>query len=685
MAAIFRTRNPYLILILIVVLLLASCTLGGEDLPKQTRLASESTLPKPQETATATIIPTPTTPPRRLTICLGAEPENLFIYGGLSLAQRQILDAIYDGPIDMVGYQYHPIILEKLPVIADGDAVVQPVTVQAGDLVVNNTGQLVKLDLREVVRPFGCSSSDCAIPWEGDPLELSQLSATFTLKENLKWSDSAPLTAADSVFSYQIAAQCQNDSGSCGGLGLVMRDGREILPRTASYEAVDERSVRWIGVPGFLDPTYQTNFFIPLPEHQLSRIAPGDLFSSPEAAQQPLGWGPYVITSWIPGESISLRANPLYFRAQEAEPKFDELLYRFIGQQGDNHLDLITSGGCDLLDQAASQVLMNGEIEELMQLQDEGRVMAQLAAGPIWEHVDFGIQPLSYDDGYQPGIDRPDYFRDVRIRQAFSMCMDRQRIVDELLFGQSAVPISYIPEEHPLFNPDVYRYEYDPAAGSQLLQQAGWIDHDADPQTPRQAFGIQGIVDGTPMVMNYWTSNAEQRQAASQILADSLAECGIQVELLLGPGSEVFAPGPDGPVFGRRFDLAQFAWSAGSQPTCNLWTSEQIPGDPNLEDENGTALFPYGWGGVNAAGFVDNSYDQACEQALGTIPGQPGYLENHQSVQAIFAEQLPVIPLYQHLKLAVSRSDMCGFSLDASATSEFWNIENFDYGEGCPE
>lgn len=680
----FRASYHLLFFILLGVLLLFGCTLGGEELPTQTSLAGESTLPGPQSTATSTIQPTPTIPPRRLTICLGAEPQTLFIYGGISLAQSHILEAIYDGPIDMVGYQYHPVILEKLPDIEDGDAVIEPVSVQAGDLVVNDAGQLVQLNLGEVVRPFGCSSSLCAVTWEGEPLELAQLSATFILHENLKWSDSAPLTAADSVFSYQIASQCQTESGACGGLGLAMRSGQEILPRTASYETVDERSVRWAGVPGFLDPTYQTNFFIPLPEHHLSGYSVQELFSAAEAGRQPLGWGPYVVTSWIPGEHISLRANPLYFRAQEAEPKFDELLYRFIGQEAGDNLELITSGGCDLLDQGASQILLNGGIEKLFQLEDEGRLMAHFAAGPVWEHADFGIQPLSYDDGYQPGIDRPDYFGDVRVRQAFSLCMDRQKVVDEKLYGQSSIPVSYLPEEHPLFNPEVSRYKFDPNAGSQLLQQAGWIDHDGIPQTPRQALGIQGIVDGTPLMVTYITSNAQQRQAASQVLADSLAECGIQLELFYGPGEEVFAPGPDGSVFGRRFDLAQFAWSAGNESACNLWISEQIPGDPNLEDESGTALFPYGWGGVNETGFRDNTYDMACEQALGMVPGQPGYIENHQSVQTVFSEQLPVIPLYQHLKLAVTRSDMCGFSLDASATSELWNIENYDYGEGCP-
>ena len=177
--------------------------------------------------------------------------------------------------------------------------------------------------------------------------------------------------------------------------------------------------------------------------------------------------------------------------------------------------------------------------------------------------------------------------------------------------------------------------------------------------------------------------DAVQRQAAGQILADSLAECGVQLVLEPGPANVVYAPGPEGQVFGRRFDLAQFAWAASNLPACNLWMSQQVPGDPVLEDENGAKTFPFGWGGVNAAGFRDSAYDLACELALDTLPGQPGYLENHHAAQALFAEELPVVPLYQHLKLALSRPDLCGFTLDASSPSEFWNLENYDYGEGC--
>jgi len=678
----FYGRLGYLAGMLLFASLLVGCASEGGDLPTPTSFSVEDTQVGTQDTTTEIAPPTPTSQPRRLTICIADEPDTLFVYGGDSLAQRHVLQAIYDGPIDMQGYQYHAVILEKLPSLADGDAHLEPMSVAAGDLVVNAAGQLVRLELGELVRPFGCTNSECAVPWDGSALELPQLSATFTLKPGIKWSDGTPLTAEDSVFSYQLATQCEAEGNNCGGLGLPNRNGWEMLPRTASYTAIDDRSVRWTGVPGFLDPAYQANFFIPLPEHQLVQYSLQELFDAPEAARQPLGWGPYAVQSWVPGESISMRANPLYSGAQETGVKYDELLFRFIGQENPN-LNLIQSGACDLIDQAASRTLLGSSLQEINQMENAGQLQPYFAAGPVWEHVDYGILPLEYDDGYLPGGDRPDFFSDVRVRQAFALCMDRDRVADEVLRGLSNVPGSYLPEEHPLYNPDLTRYEFDPAAGGQLLQEAGWVDHDADPTTPRQAIGIQGILDGTPLVVSYTTSQAEQRQAAMRILVESLAGCGIQVEAVVGPAEQVYAPGPEGPVFGRRFDLAQFAWSASYQPACQLWTSRQIPGDPNLENEDGSTIFPYGWGGVNAAGYRDSEYDRACETALGTLPGQPGYIENHQAVQMLFSNQLPVVPLYQHVNLALSRADMCGFSFDPSAISEFWNIENFDHGLGC--
>ena len=62
--------------------------------------------------------------------------------------------------------------------------------------------------------------------------------------------------------------------------------------------------------------------------------------------------------------------------------------------------------------------------------------------------------------------------------------------------GLSTVPNSYLPPEHPLYNPNVATYSFDVTAAGQLLEQAGWKDEDHDPSTPRQAWGVPGIPSG---------------------------------------------------------------------------------------------------------------------------------------------------------------------------------------------
>jgi ABC-type oligopeptide transport system substrate-binding subunit len=91
------------------------------------------------------------------------------------------------------------------------------------------------------------------------------------------------------------------------------------------------------------------------------------------------------------------------------------------------------------------------------------------------------------------------------------------------------------------------------------------------------------------------------------------------------------------------------------------------------------------WGSNNNTGFYDPEYEAVCNAAVQELPGQPGYEEAHLEAQRIFAEQLPVVPLFLVNKLAATRPDFCNFIMDPTASSEFWNVEEFDYGEGCED
>jgi peptide/nickel transport system substrate-binding protein len=148
------------------------------------------------------------------------------------------------------------------------------------------------------------------------------------------------------------------------------------------------------------------------------------------------------------------------------------------------------------------------------------------------------------------------------------------------------------------------------------------------------------------------------------------------VEIITQPTQEYLAAGPDGPVFGRQFDLAQFAWVTAVEPPCSLYLTNEIPG-PYPD-------YPKGWGGVNASAYSNPQYDQACLEALNSLPDMPQHAGWHAQAQAIFADDLPSLPLYWHYRVVVGRSDLCGIPSEAMAESIFSDLELINYAEACP-
>lgn len=624
----------------------------------QAQTAAEPTA-TPEPSATP-VPPTPTPlPERSLVVCLQQEPATLYPYGASSRSMWSVLEAVYDGPFDTNSFSTQPVILEKMPALADGDARIEAVDVKAGDTVINANGELVALGAGVSVLPAGCTGPDCAVQWDGaSALQMERLVVEFQLLPGITWSDGAPLTAQDSLYSFQLASDPATPVS------------RYQVNRTAAYEAVDEQTIRWTGVAGYMPQRYETLFWMPLPEHAWGQTAPADLLTADFSARAPLGWGAYVVSEWVAGDHIKLVKNSAYFRAGEGLPYFDVLVYRFTGEQTDSNLAAMLSGECDVVDQAD---LMDEEIEVVSDLQKAGKLKAYVAVGPEWEQVSLGIKPASYDDGYNPASgDRPDLYSDARVRQALAMCMDRQQIVNRWLQGFSSVPAAYLPPSHPLFQADLTALPYDPIQGALLLDQAGWKDFDGDPATPRTAAGALNVPDGTVFSINYATTKAQLRVKIAELMAENLAECGVQVNVQYYEPGDLYAAGPDGLLFGRKFDLAQFGWESGVVPPCQFFETAQIPAPGN------------NWLGVNVSGYSSAQFDAACQLARQTRPDAAElYAARQADAQRLFASELPAIPLYYRIKIALSRPDLCAMEADASARSQMWNIESLDYGEAC--
>ena len=602
----------------------ADATLGPTDTPEPT----------------PTITPTPL-PPKDLVVCVAGEPADLYLYGDASPAAVAVRHALYEPPVTSLGYDYQALALEKLPNLADGDARLETVAAEEGEMVVTATGELAPLGQGTTV----IDAAGQTVTYDGQPIEMPQLIVDYTFNP-LVWSDGTPVTAEDSVYSFEVAADRSTPS-----VNVQTR-------YTAAYEATGERTVRWTGVPGYLDPTFMTHVWTPLPSHQLSEFAAAELPALEEAARAPLSYGAFVVDSWTEGESVRLVPNPHYYRAAEGLPHLTSLTFRFLS--GGNTALPGGYEGCHVL---TSDVLSFDALPDVDEAVAAGTLVEHIAEAGVAEQIIFGIDSTAdYADSHI------DWFQDARVRQALTLCTDRQAIADELTGGRAVVMDTFIPAGHAMHPDDLPQWAYDPAAGNALLDEVGYVDATGD--------GVRDNIAPTVPFSITLGTNAESplRQQINERVAADLAACGVQVSLYTMAAGAWFAPGPAGAVFGRQFDLAQFAWLNRIEPNCGLYLTANIPGSVQLGYN--------GWEGVNVSGWSNEAYDAACNQALSLLPGQDGYTDAHQEAMRLFAQELPAMPLFTRLRLAATTPDVLNFHLDPTQPSDLWNVFELDMTPG---
>jgi len=579
-------------------------------------------------------------PPEVLSICLGKEPVSLFLYGDNSLSARIIRQAIYDGPVDEVDFQPQPVILDDIPSLENGLVQVDTAAVQPGDRLVDGDGNPTYLQEGTRYLPAGCFSQECSLQYQGEEeVQLNQVVITFPLLDGLFWADGEPLTAQDSVFSYQVAKQ------------IFSTRSPKRLRMTAGYSVQHDSEVVWRGLPGYQGlQNYHDFFFTPLPDHLWAELSPQALLTSEQTSRAPLGWGPYQIEEWRAGDHLSLSRSAHYAWGDD-QAGVDRLVFRFM-QDLESALAAFAAGECDLL-------LNQDGLAEALQDPGAYNLPDQYAVSSyhtgVWEQISFGVQSL--DPARQILVDRD-------VRQAVAACIDRQAAA-ALNSRAGQVINSLYPLGDPRYFVPTDSLSYQPQNSRELLEEAGWLDQDGDPTTPRTAREVEGIEEGTPLNLTLLLAGAGNPPAEIKAIAASLAGCGIGLEVALLEPETLLLSGPEGPVFGRQFDLAKFAWLTEGYPLCSLLVSSEIPG--SFPDH------PKAWGGTNASGYSSPEFDQACRKIMTSLPDQEGVSEAYQQIQALINREVPVLPLYYRQEFILHNPGQG--RLDSRGAVPLWNIE----------
>lgn len=586
-----------------------------------------------------------------LVIGQGQEPDTLYVYGGSMLAASHVRNALYDGPIEELTYDYQAVILERLPKIEQpgSGATLATVTVGPGQRYVHPDSQEVVTATEEVAN-------------------LPQITARFVIREGVKWQDGTPVTAADSVFSQQLA--CDKNT----------RTSKATCERTASYAAIDERTVEWTSLPGFTDQVYFTNFYQPLPRHQVSEqtgltmaeTPAGDILDDETFRRKPLSYGPFQVVEWVPGDRIALERNPNYWRANEGLPFLDKVVYRFYSSS-DSLVAALKTGQAHVGTQDGLDISQSDALDAAAAA---GEVTPFYVVGTVWEHIDFNLHPA--DGRPAPGACK-------ELRQAVAYGTDRQVMVDAIEKGKTRVQHTYVPQEHWAFPPEdkLIQYAFDPARAATLLETLGFADVDGDGYreaskdisctiTTDLGGGTkdQVIKQGTPLEL--WlntTQDNELRQATTLLFQQNMKDIGVKVSLDYMDLRVLYQDGPDGPLFGRHFDLSQFAWLTGVQPPVGLYYCTEIPDEDNL------------WVGLNETGWCNPQYDRAAKKAASTLE-RAAALPYYHAAQYLFMDELPVLPLFSRVKVMAAAPNVVNFRPNPTVNSETWNIETWGFAAG---
>ena len=445
----------------------------------------------------------------------------------------------------------------------------------------------------------------------GDSLEL-----TFHLRRDVKWHDGRPTTARDVLFTFLRGIDPETAFPNASGFDLYNK----------TPVLVDDYTIKFRLRPhsDFLDAFYQMP---PMPEHILGSVPPAQLLSHPFGTSTPVGNGPFRFVRRLPGQEWVFEANPDFPEGLGGRPYIDRLVWRYIPEQTTILTELLT-----------------GNIDVYMS--PNQAQAANIKATPSLTLIESPFRQWVYL-GWNT---RLPMFNDARVRRALTMAIDRQQIVDALLYGYGDIGRSTVTPAHWSYDPNDPQtlLPYDTVQARRLLTEAGWIDRNND--------GVLENAQGVPFRFTLKTNvGNELRKDITEIVQAQLARLGIQVEPKLVEWNTLIDQlqgnvGPDGK---RTRDV---------QATVNSWVDYFRKDDKDiLHCSNLEKPFQY-------VGYCNPRADQLID-TLGVIVDRQAAAPLWKEYQHLMVQEAPYTVLYYPRRITGVNRRLRGVQMDVR--SEF--------------
>src|SRR5262245_27520917 len=448
-----------------------------------------------------------------------------------------------------------------------------------------------------------------------------------TLRDRVKFSDGAPLTADDVEFTFRALYDKRTASPA-------FSDAMKIEGRPIEVSIVDPRHLRLLFPAAIAAPeNYLSNLAV-LPRHVLESDFNdgkfGDAYSLKSDPQRIVTAGPFAIHSTTPAERVELRRNPHYWKTDGSGtplPYLDGLIVEVVSD-ANNAITRLSQVGLDLYDRIRSA-------DYAALASSKGPVFAfDLGPGLQTDHVCFNLALGKSKNA--PASAKSAWFADSRFRRAVSHAIDRQTIASVTLQGLATPLYGFVsPGNRAWVADNLKQTGYDLEVSRTLLSEAGFTTR--GPESARELFDARGNrVEFTMMV----PVESAARVTMATVIQENLKGLGIKMQV---------APIEFG-EFGRRmssgdYDVALF----GASPTepdpssyVNFLLSSSKSNQWNPRQSSPATEWEKQIDDLVAAQANERNVERR--------------RESFRQIQTILAEQLPIIPIVsRHLASAANQ------------------------------
>ncbi len=412
--------------------------------------------------------------------------------------------------------------------------------VEAGDQVTQDVGALIFCGL-VVYDPM----SQEPIPALAKSWDIAEDKKTYTfhLRKGIRWSDGQPFNADDVIFTFDCIFAGQKDPAT--GKTKLRYPNRYAQELTFDGEQLRYRKIDDLTVE-FYTPKIYSTFLLEmagpiniLPKHCLEKsFQDGTLLqqwtsqTGIDHPEQIVGTGPYIVSSYTPGQRIVFAPNPYYWRADTAGqrlPYLDFLIMQFVTNI-ETEVVLFATGQTDaMMSYAGIPPADMAWVTKGEKLYDFTVYNRGPASGSwfLW----FNLKGGANKDG-KPYVTpyKLAWFNNKLFRQAVMYGIDREGIAKGVFLGRGEPETSIINQGNPKWtNPNVLHYTYNPAKSRELLKEAGfrWDEQGRlfDADNHRVSFELM-MYEGKPL-----------RAEIVTVFKKNMQDLGMDVKLLfVDPG-----------------------------------------------------------------------------------------------------------------------------------------------------